>query len=303
MLALPRSQLGCTLIHKQPIESADIQAEQLRRLLAADVEATADLQDETVDQTTATANYRVGAIDYAALRVEATASVDSDARSASGTSMAGPSTIDDLALATIAKERALGFFAFVATLIVIFTTQWDTDLSLSKTEVMSAATSLTNEANVRRIRAGGTSTDSREAEKPAETRATQTAEGKRESARASVTHGVVAFESRSFTTSEKALAAVFIVKRTQAVRGRAFVQWAAHSGSADAAIDFSDASGTVRFADGQRQLAIYVPLRNDLLREEDETFSVCLRSPRQARIGGMSCAEATIRDDDAVSQI
>ena len=53
-----------------------------------------------------------------------------------------------------------------------------------------------------------------------------------------------------------------------------------------------------RFADGQRKLAIYVPLRNDLLKEEDETFKVCLRAPRQARIGGKSCAEATIRDDD-----
>ena len=76
------------------------------------------------------------------------------------------------------------------------------------------------------------------------------------------------------------------------------MQWAVHSGSADAAIDFSDAHGTVRFADGQRQLAIFVPLRNDHLKEESETFKVCLRSPRQARIGSVSCAEATIRDDD-----
>lgn len=293
------------MIHKQPIESTDIEAEQLRRFLAADVEATADLQDEdTVDQTPTAANDRVCAIDRAALReVEATASVDSDAGSASGTSAARLSTIDDLTLSTIEKQRALGFFAFAVTLIVIFTTQWDAELSLPKTEAMLAATPLVNETNLRRIRVGGISAESREAVKPAETRATQTADDKRKSARASVTHGVVTFESPSFTTSEKALAAVFIVKRSQAVRGRAFVQWAAHSGSADAAIDFSDASGTVRFADGQRQLAIYVPLRNDLLREDDETFTVCLRSPRQARIGAMSCAEATIRDDDGVSQI
>lgn len=58
-----------------------------------------------------------------------------------------------------------------------------------------------------------------------------------------------------------------------------------------------------RAADGQRQLAIYVPLRNDPLKEEDETFKVCLRSPRQSRIDESSCAEATIRDDDVASQI
>jgi hypothetical protein len=110
--------------------------------------------------------------------------------------------------------------------------------------------------------------------------------------------GVVAFDSRSFITSEKAVAAVFILKRTQFFRGEVLVRWAARSGTADAGIDFSDASGTVRFADGQRELAIYVPLRNDLLHEEDETFRVCLRSAVYARIGETSCAEAIIRDDD-----
>ena len=112
------------------------------------------------------------------------------------------------------------------------------------------------------------------------------------------TPGVVAFDPASIVTSERAVTAVFIVKRSDPVRGRASVQWAVHSGSADAAIDFSDAGGTVRFAEGQRQLAIFVPLRNDHLKEESETFKGCLRSPRQARIGSVSCAEATIRDDD-----
>ena len=116
--------------------------------------------------------------------------------------------------------------------------------------------------------------------------------------KANSTLGVVEFDPASIVTSERAVTAVFIVKRTDPVRGRASVQWAVHSGSADAAIDFSDAYGTVRFADGQRQLAIFVPLRNDHLKEEPETFKVCLRSPRQARIGSVSCAEATIRDDD-----
>lgn len=113
---------------------------------------------------------------------------------------------------------------------------------------------------------------------------------------------LITFASRSLVTSEQAVAAVFIIKRSKVTTGKAIVHWSARSGSADAGIDFSDASGTARFADGQRQVAIYVPLRNDLLQEGDETFKVCLRSPQQARIAGGSCAETTIRDDDVVSR-
>jgi hypothetical protein len=77
------------------------------------------------------------------------------------------------------------------------------------------------------------------------------------------------------------------------------VSWKAVSGTADAGIDFaSDPTGTVTFADGQAQRAIYVPLRNDHLKEGDETFYVDLISPKSARIGKTDRAEAIIRDDD-----
>ena len=38
--------------------------------------------------------------------------------------------------------------------------------------------------------------------------------------------------------------------------------------------------------------------RNDLLKEGDETFTVKLLSPQNARLGANSTATATIRDDD-----
>jgi hypothetical protein len=41
-----------------------------------------------------------------------------------------------------------------------------------------------------------------------------------------------------------------------------------------------------------------VPLRNDLLKEADETFSVRLVSPHNARLDASASAEAVIRDDD-----
>ena len=100
-------------------------------------------------------------------------------------------------------------------------------------------------------------------------------------------------------TSEGSVAAVFLVKRSQPLSGRTRIQWQAISGTADAGIDFaSNAAGAVEFADGQAQRAIYVPLRNDLLKEEDETFSVRLQSAQGARLGKANTVEATIRDDD-----
>ena len=109
----------------------------------------------------------------------------------------------------------------------------------------------------------------------------------------------ISFDSNSIVTTESSVAAVFLIKRSQPLRGRVRVQWVAKSGTADAGIDFaSNASGSVEFADGQAQRAIYVPLRNDLLKEGDETFTVQLVSPQNARLGANSTATATIRDDD-----
>jgi serine/threonine protein kinase len=116
---------------------------------------------------------------------------------------------------------------------------------------------------------------------------------------AAVSRTEISFDSPSIVTTESSVAAVFLIKRSQPLRGRARVQWSATSGTADAGIDFaSNASGSVEFADGQAQRAIYVPLRNDLLKEGDETFTVRLLSPQNARLGAAAEAEATIKDDD-----
>ena len=108
----------------------------------------------------------------------------------------------------------------------------------------------------------------------------------------------ISFEAPSIVTSESSVAAVFLIKRSQPLSGRVTVKWRAASGTADAGIDFTDASGTVTFADGQAQRAIYVPLRNDLIKEGDETFFVELSAPKSARLGRLARAEAIIRDDD-----
>lgn len=108
----------------------------------------------------------------------------------------------------------------------------------------------------------------------------------------------VSFEASSIITSESSVAAVFLIKRSAPLAGRVRVQWRAVSATAEAGSDFAaDAAGTVEFADGQAQRAIYVPLLNDLLEEGDETFTVELRA-QQSRLGEITRTEATIRDDD-----
>jgi hypothetical protein len=109
----------------------------------------------------------------------------------------------------------------------------------------------------------------------------------------------ISFDPDGIVTSEGSVAAVFVIKRSQPLTERARVKWRATSGSADAGIDFaSSAAGSVEFAVGQAQRAIYVPLRNDLLPEEEETFKVELHSPTGARLGKARTATAAIRDDD-----
>src|SRR5690606_27216617 len=95
----------------------------------------------------------------------------------------------------------------------------------------------------------------------------------------------ISFHSSTVTTSESSLAAVFVVERSPPLEGRARVQWSAESVSAQAGLDFVDAGGTIEFADGQSQRAIYVPLIDDQVKEEREVFEVRLFLPQQARLG------------------
>jgi serine/threonine protein kinase len=116
---------------------------------------------------------------------------------------------------------------------------------------------------------------------------------------APVAVSTVGFETDSVLTSESSIAAVFVVTRSPPLNGRTTVRWTAKSGSADSGEDFiASGGGSVEFADGQSQRAIYIPLRNDTTAEGDETFTVELVSPQRGRLGEISRVEATIRDDD-----
>lgn len=117
-------------------------------------------------------------------------------------------------------------------------------------------------------------------------------------ARAPAPVSTLSFSDASIVTSESSISAVFVVKRSAPLSGRTSVRWTAKAGTAQPDEDFIASSGTIAFADGQSQRAIYIPLRNDTEVEGDETFFVELSSPQRGRLGEIARAEATIRDDD-----
>jgi serine/threonine protein kinase len=209
------------------------------------------------------------------------------------------------------KQRSWGFFAFIACALLVtyfaFQSRKGPDSGGNPAPAITpgaatlpsgplpTAPALKQEAPA--AAAPETATDVAAPETEAPARATPAAATK--ATRPAAAMSEISFESPTIVTSETSVSAVFLIKRSQPLRDRVSVSWRAVSGTADAGIDFaSSASGTVTFADGQAQRAIYVPLRNDLLKEPDETFYVELLPPKSSRLGKNSRAEAIIRDDD-----
>lgn len=204
------------------------------------------------------------------------------------------------------KQRSWGFFAFVACalLVTYFAFQRQNAQDDGKAPapvIVPAASSLPPvPAPVQAVQPEAEAAKSAPAEQDAASAApVAAAPVAAAKPRPAAAVSEITFEASSIVTSESSVAAVFLIKRSQPLSGRVSVSWKAVSGTADAGIDFaSEAGGTVTFADGQAQRAIYVPLRNDLLKEEDESFYVDLFAPKSARLGKAARAEAIIRDDD-----
>lgn len=207
------------------------------------------------------------------------------------------------------KQRSWGFFAFIACALLVtylaFQRQNAPESQTAPALVPSAAKTLPPEPLSTTPVIESTPATTAPTSPSATTQSTEPARAAPVAAavakpqRPAAPMSEISFESPTIVTSETSVAAVFLIKRSQPLTGRVSVSWRTVSGTADAGIDFaSAASGTVTFADGQAQRAIYVPLRNDLLKEEDETFYVELVGPKSARLGKSARAEAIIRDDD-----
>ncbi|MET0551640.1 MAG: Calx-beta domain-containing protein, partial [Vicinamibacteria bacterium] len=99
------------------------------------------------------------------------------------------------------------------------------------------------------------------------------------------------------TQAENAGPAVFTVTLSPAATQQATLQYATAPGTATAGADYVAATGTVTFPPGQSSRTVSIPLVNDALDEDDETFLVNLTAPVGASVSDGQ-AQGTITDDD-----
>ena len=98
-------------------------------------------------------------------------------------------------------------------------------------------------------------------------------------------------------TAEEGDRLVFIVTLSGSRTGAVTVDYATADGSAEAASDYTAASGTLTFAANESSKTIVVQTTEDTTAEETETFTVTLSNPTGATITD-GTATGTITDDD-----
>src|SRR6185295_5617250 len=97
--------------------------------------------------------------------------------------------------------------------------------------------------------------------------------------RAAAKPGRVSFEQANIVVNERAVSAVVRVRRLEDLRGRLRIQWRAIPGEATPSKDYSfDGIGTIDIPEGQNVRVLYIPILNDEVREDNESFDVELFS-------------------------
>jgi hypothetical protein len=115
---------------------------------------------------------------------------------------------------------------------------------------------------------------------------------------------IISLGSVSYTAEETSRAAVISVVRTGNLTQSATVRCLTSPLTATANIDYSAWQQVLFFRPGQRSASCQIPLRDDVIREPDETFTVSLATSTQgAVIGGPARALVTIFDDETAQVV
>jgi plastocyanin len=113
--------------------------------------------------------------------------------------------------------------------------------------------------------------------------------------------GTLRFSQAAYTVSEGGGKATITVNRVNGDDGPATVQWAAAAGTATAGSDFTAASGTLSWADGDdANKTFQVTIVNDTTNESNETINLTLSNATGAALdNARRTAVLTITDNDS----
>jgi CSLREA domain-containing protein len=114
--------------------------------------------------------------------------------------------------------------------------------------------------------------------------------------------GTFQFSAPAYSVSETGPSVTLTVTRTDGTVP-ATVDYTTTNGTAVAGSDFTATGGTLAFSATDTSKTITVPITNDSLDEDDETFSVALSNAGGATIAAPSTATVTINDDDAAPSL
>jgi len=113
------------------------------------------------------------------------------------------------------------------------------------------------------------------------------------------TAGTIGFGVETLTISEGAPKATISVSRTGNSTGIVSVVFKTVAGTATAGDDFVDAGGRITFANGETMKTVSVSLKDDLIGEGNETFSIQLSAPEGGAAIGKSTVTVTLLDTES----
>jgi hypothetical protein len=112
------------------------------------------------------------------------------------------------------------------------------------------------------------------------------------------------FSAAGYNVNESGGNVTLRVNRSGGSVGQVTVLYETINGTAKAPSDYTAKSGTLTFLNGQTTKTIVVPITNDTLFEQNETFSVRLKAPGGgARLGALNAATVTIINNDPPPRI
>jgi hypothetical protein len=116
--------------------------------------------------------------------------------------------------------------------------------------------------------------------------------------------GSLQFSVPSFTVIEDIGQMMVTVERVGGSNGSVSVEFATANGTAIAGQDYTAATGTLNFANGETSKSFAVPILDDATTEPDETFTVLLKNPSTLEaLGTPSSMAVTLQDKSTVPSL